>query len=41
MIDLTPQITQAQIAFALLIIAGALVYLAFGKASRNIRPRKH
>ena len=41
MIDLTPQITQAQIAFALLIIAGALAYLAFGKASKNIKSSKH
>lgn len=41
MIDLTPQITQAQIAFALMIIAGALVYLAFGKLSKDIKSRKH
>ncbi len=39
MIDLTPQITQAQIAFALMIIAGALVYIAFGK--KPSKSRKH
>lgn len=38
MIDLTPTIQQGQIAFALIIIAGALAYLAFGKASKS---RKH
>ena len=31
MIDLTPAITQGQIAFALAVIAFALVYIAFGK----------
>lgn len=30
-LDLTEQITQAQIAFALAVIAFALVYIAFGK----------
>lgn len=31
MIDLTPQITQAQIAFALMVIALAVVWYVFGK----------
>ncbi len=38
MIDLTSTIQQGQIAFALIIIAAALTYLAFGKASKS---RKH
>lgn len=37
MIDLTPQITQAQIAAFLAIIAIALVYIAFGKKSTRSR----
>lgn len=39
MIDLTPTITQAQIAFFLGVIALALVYIAFGK--RPSKSRKH
>ena len=35
MIDLTPQITQAQIAFALAVIAFVLVFGVFGKKSRR------
>ena len=34
-VDLTEQITQAQIAFALVIIAFTLVYLVFGKKSKH------
>lgn len=33
MIDLTPQLTLAQIAFALVIIAATLVYYIFGRKS--------
>lgn len=33
MIDLTPQITQAQIAFSLAVIALVLIYYVFGKKS--------
>lgn len=38
MIDLTPQITQAQIAFFLGVIALALVWIAFGK--KPTRPKR-
>ncbi len=38
MIDLTPQITQAQIALALVIIAFAVVYYVFAK--KPLRPKR-
>lgn len=38
MIDLTPQITQAQIAFALMVIAVAVVYYVFAK--KPTRPKR-
>lgn len=43
MIDLTPELTQAQIAFALALIAFALVYYVLNKyplkAKRKLTPR--
>lgn len=38
MIDLTPTITQAQIAFFLAVIALAVVWYVFGK--KPLRPKK-
>lgn len=40
MIDLTPTITQGQIAFALVIIAFALVWRVFGEEPTKSRKRK-
>jgi len=40
MINLDPFFTQSQIAFALLVIAGSLAYIAFGRQQPKKKNRK-